>query len=79
MPSTQIIGRIDFPGAAVNWLAFSESGKYLVIDQSDDLTALNVDTQTWQALACRLANRNLSEAEWRRYVIGEDYREVCPD
>jgi WD40 repeat protein len=30
-------------------------------------------------LACRLAGRNLTPEEWKRYFPGEDYRKTCPN
>jgi WD40 repeat protein len=37
----------------------------------------DVDVESWVARACRIANRNLTEAEWRQYFGEEGYRETC--
>lgn len=34
---------------------------------------------SWGAQACRMANRNLSQDEWVRYIGSETYRPTCPD
>jgi hypothetical protein len=33
----------------------------------------------WSERACGLAGRNLTEAEWQRYMPGLDYHRTCPD
>jgi WD40 repeat protein len=39
----------------------------------------NLDLESWSAEACRVAGRNLSVAEWARYVGPElPYRSACP-
>ena len=32
----------------------------------------------WEAYACHLAGRNLTRAEWSKFVPGQPYRRVCP-
>lgn len=36
------------------------------------------DLAPWPERACRIANRNLTEAEWRYYLRDEPYQESCP-
>ena len=38
----------------------------------------NVDPQAWAAQACRIANRNLTRAEWHDFLPERPYRKVCP-
>lgn len=38
----------------------------------------NVDPGHWQSLACGLAGRNLSRAEWAQYMPGRPYQKTCP-
>jgi hypothetical protein len=40
---------------------------------------LDVDPLSWQAPACRLAGRNLSQGEWARALGEMPYRCTCPD
>jgi WD40 repeat protein len=37
----------------------------------------HVDEATWAATACRVANRELSRAEWRSVLPGQPYRPAC--
>ena len=32
----------------------------------------------WEKLACRIAGRNLTRAEWNQYLPGRDYHRTCP-
>lgn len=38
----------------------------------------NVDPASWSAQACRIANRNLTRAEWRTYLSNRPYAKTCP-
>jgi hypothetical protein len=43
------------------------------------LVVLDVREESWRETACRLANRNLTEAEWNRFLGAQGkYRETCP-
>ena len=80
--SGQVIAHADLHGATTGDLAFSEDGRFLeyfTVEGSGfpfNIWPLGMDQ--WQELACRIANRNLTETEWQRYVIGEEYRQICP-
>ena len=69
-------------------VAFRADGKALMTWQ-----ALRRESKPWEAVnlkvweislksllerACRLANRNLTRAEWQRYLGNETYRPTCP-
>ncbi len=38
---------------------------------------LNVNPSTWSPLACDVAGRNLTRAEWNAYFPGSAYRKTC--
>jgi hypothetical protein len=37
----------------------------------------DVDLDHWEATACRIAGRNLSQAEWNQYLPGQPYHVTC--
>ncbi|MFC1975810.1 hypothetical protein ACFLXQ_05390 [Chloroflexota bacterium] len=39
----------------------------------------DMNLESWQNQACRLANRNLTPAEWSLYLGDEPYRQTCPN
>jgi WD40 repeat protein len=38
----------------------------------------DVDPAHWNAMACRIAGRNLTRAEWSHYLPGRPYQATCP-
>ena len=38
----------------------------------------DVDPAHWDAMACRIAGRNLTHAEWNQYIPGRPYQTTCP-
>lgn len=75
-----VIGE-PLPGlsASVTTLAFSPDGKLLASGDFSGATILwSIDADAWSATACRIANRNLSEAEWKQYLGDEPYHVTCP-
>ena len=55
-------------------------GRELAVTGSQGVEIWNLDPKTLQRAACRLAGRNLTDAEWSAYLtdFGE-HRETCPD
>jgi WD40 repeat protein len=39
---------------------------------------LDLDPAHWQTMACQLAGRNLTRAEWNQYLPGRPYQMTCP-
>lgn len=69
-------------------LSFSPDGKTLAarVKTKDhkhrdrfDAYLWDMDINSWNSEACRIANRNLSQSEWKRYMGDTPYCRTCPD
>jgi WD40 repeat protein len=63
-------------------LAFSPDGETLGAGGNgpETLVLWDVGLASWQARACRIANRNLTQAEWEQFVgLDVAYRCTCPE
>ncbi len=61
----------------VGALAFDPRGGFLASAGARGVTFWDLRLDTWRDQACRLANRNFTQAEWQR-LIGGSYRCTCP-
>ena len=60
-------------------VAFSRDGRTLYSSSLDGtLRAWDVAPDAWRAEACEIVGRNLTQAEWARYLPEEPYRVTCP-
>lgn len=61
-------------------IAFSSDGESLIAASvSKSVTVWDVGTDSWLRRACRIANRNLSQDEWRHYMGDVPYEKTCPN
>jgi len=64
------------PGAGA---VFNHDGTIVGTSTPTSGALLDVDPEDWRAAACALAGRNLTAAEWRRYLPGQGPRQrTCP-
>jgi WD40 repeat protein len=55
------------------------NGTKLLTATPDSAAVLwDLDPERWEELACRIAGRNLTRAEWNQYLPGRDYHRTCP-
>ncbi|NUP83954.1 MAG: protein kinase [Nonomuraea sp.] len=63
----------------VQALAFTADGsKVLVLDGTGAVRTQPVEPEAVAAAVCARAGKPLSASEWRQYVTGAPYREICP-
>jgi hypothetical protein len=59
--------------------SFAADGTTLLVQSDDHVSVWNYDRTTWLDIACTLAGRNLTRAEWDE--LGPrtiEYRATCP-
>jgi WD40 repeat protein/transcriptional regulator with XRE-family HTH domain len=68
-------------GGFVSSMAFTGDGTTLVTGNYDlgTVQLLDIDLPTWPRRACQLANRNLTQQEWRQYLGALPYHKTCQD
>ena len=79
LASRQLLGRPLQGHTDTAWgVGFLDGGRTLVTSGWDgSLVFWDLRPASWEARACALAGRNLTHAEWDRY-LGGGYRRTCP-
>jgi Tol biopolymer transport system component len=78
--SGSVLGR-SFPGPGSRdalAAAFSPDGRRLfIVSATGDAWVWDVDPASWEARACQIAGRNLTEAEWQANLPDRPYEPTC--
>jgi hypothetical protein len=70
---------IGDPFTTTDYAVLRPDGRELATPTAQGTLLWDLNPAHWQAIACRLAGRNLTTAEWSRYLpSGEPYRATCP-
>jgi WD40 repeat protein len=56
----------------------SPDGTKLVTSGNGYAVLWNLSPRYWKKLACRIASRNLTRAEWKQYLPEREYHRTCP-
>jgi WD40 repeat protein len=81
----QIGTSLPVPGADLGngangylYVTFSPDGQTIAITDTTGRVWLYPATAAgWEAYACRLANRQLTRAEWSQFLPGHPYQQIC--
>lgn len=77
IPTQQMIGPPLKGHQGFVWsLAFSPDGEKLVSTGDDGLIVWDTSVDSWREKARKMANRNLSRDEWRRFIFNRPYRKM---
>ena len=61
------------------YAVYSQDGKSIAAsDATARVWLYRAGLLGWEAYACQLAGRNLTRAEWARFVPGQPYSRICP-
>ena len=76
----ELIGALSPHQRSVHFITFAPGGETLAsVGEDDSIILWNLDERDRNREACRLANRNLTPAEWNTYLGNRPYRKTCPD
>jgi len=59
-------------------LLYTPDGRLAIVSPNGLATVWNVNPAAWDKAACRIAGRQLTRAEWSRFVTTQPYARVCP-
>jgi WD40 repeat protein len=70
---------VEIPGTGASFGGASPNGMKLVTGNNEGHAMLwDLNPRHWADIACRIAGRNLTRAEWKQYLPGRDYHRTCP-
>jgi WD40 repeat protein len=69
--------RLSSDGALRRLPVVATSDAHILVGTSTRVLRLDMDPARWAALACTLAGRSMTQAEWARYLPGRPYAPAC--
>jgi DNA-binding SARP family transcriptional activator/WD40 repeat protein len=70
---------VDLPGTGVSVGGASPNGMKLLTGNNEGHAMLwDLNPRHWADIACRVAGRNLTRAEWQQYLPGREFHRTCP-
>jgi len=61
----------------IHSLNISRDGDILMTASRDRIRIWELNSKAWQAKACQIAGRNLTQKEWNALIPGQPYRKTC--
>jgi WD40 repeat protein len=58
-------------------IAWASSGQLVTGSPDGSIISWDTDPRDWSRVACRIAGRDLTAAEWQRYLPEQPYRRTC--
>ena len=70
--------RLNLPTPDAFLARANANGTKITVGSYDgNVVVVDVDPNSWQRTACRIAGRNLTRAEWTQYLPGRPYHATC--
>jgi WD40 repeat protein len=65
-------------GGTIGPVYTNTSGTRFSVTEIDKSDVWDTDPADWQTIACQIAGRNLTQAEWHQYLPSRPYQITCP-
>ena len=59
--------------------SFLAPDRVMIVDDTGVILEWDPRPDAWEAHACRVAGRNLTQAEWAELFPDQEYRVTCPE
>ena len=75
--SRRALGTLPGPAGSTSARFTPDGRRLFVLRETGQAQRWEVTPDAWSRLACRVAGRDLTRAEWEELVPDQDYRPVC--